>query len=41
MPDRTVLDLYRCDVDPPRPRHYAHWFSGGCRYLSTETMYAN
>jgi len=39
VPNRTVLDLYRYDVDTPRPRHYAHWIPGGCRYLSTEDFF--
>lgn len=35
MPDRTVLDLYRHDVDAPRSAHYAHWTPGRCRRLTT------
>ena len=35
MADRTVLDLYRHDVDAPRSSHYAHWTPRGCRTLST------
>ena len=41
MPDRTVLDLYRHDVESPRPRHYAHWFPGGRRYFSTDEFFLN
>jgi len=33
--DRTVLDLYRHDVEAPRDEHYAHWTPGGKRTLST------
>jgi long-chain acyl-CoA synthetase len=35
MADRTVLDLYRHDVDAPRGNHYAHWTPEGRRTLST------
>ena len=35
MGDRTVLDLYRHDVEAPRDEHYAHWTPGGKRTLST------
>jgi long-chain acyl-CoA synthetase len=33
--DRTVLDLYRHDLQAPRERHYAHWEAERCRALST------
>jgi len=39
MADRTVLDLYRHDVESPRPEHYAHWTPKGCRVLSTEEFF--
>jgi long-chain acyl-CoA synthetase len=39
MADRTVLDLYRHDVEAPRAHHYAHWTPGGCRVLSTEEFF--
>ncbi len=39
MADRTVLDLYRHDVEAPRSRHYAHWTTDGCRVLSTEEFF--
>jgi long-chain acyl-CoA synthetase len=35
MTDRTVLDLYRHDVDAPRGDHYAHWTPDGRRTLAT------
>jgi long-chain acyl-CoA synthetase len=35
MTDRTVLDLYRHDVDAPRGNHYSHWTPGGRRSLTT------
>ena len=35
MNDRTVLDLYRHDLQAPRERHYAHWGTEGSRFLST------
>ena len=35
MGDRTVLDLYRHDVEAPRGEHYAHWTPEGKRTLST------
>jgi long-chain acyl-CoA synthetase len=40
MADRTVLDLYRHEVDAPRPEHYAHWTPAGRRVLSTEEFFA-
>ena len=36
MADRTVLDLFRHDVESPRSDHYSHWTPDGCRTLSTE-----
>jgi len=35
MVDRTVLDLYRHDVEAPRDAHYTHWTLAGARVLST------
>ncbi len=40
MPDRTVLDIYRHDVDAPRAEHYAHWTPAGRRVLSTGDFFA-
>jgi len=40
MAIRTILDLYRHDVEAPRPDHYYHYFPGGKRTLSTEQMLA-
>jgi len=40
MADRTVLDLYRHDVDAPRPEHYAHWTPAGRRVLSTQGFFS-
>ncbi len=39
MSDRTVLDLYRHEVDAPRGDHYAHWTPEGCRTLSTAEFF--
>jgi long-chain acyl-CoA synthetase len=39
MGDRTVLDLYRHDVEAPRFEHYAHWTPQGRRALSTEEFF--
>lgn len=39
MADHTVLDLYRHDVETPRPEHYAHWTPSGRRTLSTEEFF--
>ncbi len=39
MADRTILDLYRHDVEAPRPDHYTHWYPGGKRCLSTEEFF--
>ena len=36
MPDRTVLDLFRYDVEAPRREHYSHWYPGGRTTFSTE-----
>jgi hypothetical protein len=33
--DRTVLDLYRHDLQAPRERHYSHWDAERYRFLST------
>ncbi len=38
---RTVLDLYRHDVEAPRRRHYSHHTPSGSRSLSTENFFAN
>jgi long-chain acyl-CoA synthetase len=40
MTDRTVLDLYRHEVDSPRAEHYSHWTPAGRRVLSTEDFFA-
>jgi long-chain acyl-CoA synthetase len=39
MSDRTVLDIYRHEVDAPRAEHYAHWTPAGRRVLSTEEFF--
>ncbi len=39
MTDRTILDLYRHEVDNPRPAHYLHYLPGGRRDLSTEDFF--
>jgi len=39
MGDRTVLDLYRHDVEAPRDEHYAHWTPEGKRTLSTAEFF--
>ena len=31
MSDRTILDLYRHELDDPREDHYVHYFPGGTR----------
>ena len=41
MTDRTVLDIYRHEVDAPRAEHYAHWTPSGRRVLSTEDFFAS
>jgi long-chain acyl-CoA synthetase len=40
MDDRTVLDIYRHEVDAPRAEHYSHWTPAGRRVLSTEDFFA-
>ena len=35
MSDRTILDLYRHELDDPREDHYLHYFPGGTRSFST------
>jgi long-chain acyl-CoA synthetase len=35
MTDRTLLDLYRHELERPRPDHYRHWRPGGSRVFST------
>ena len=40
MTDLTTLDLYRHEVDNPRPAHYLHYVPGGRRELSTEEFFA-
>jgi len=40
MADRTVLDIYRHEVEAPRAEHYAHWTPAGRRVLSTEDFFA-
>ena len=40
MVDRTVLDLYRHDVEAPRSRHYTHWTQSGRRTLSTSGFFS-
>ncbi len=35
MEDRTVLDLFRHEVDRPRSAHYRHFWPGGSRALDT------
>jgi long-chain acyl-CoA synthetase len=40
MTDRTVLDIYRHEVDAPRAEHYTHWTPTGRRVLSTEDFFA-
>jgi long-chain acyl-CoA synthetase len=39
MPDRTILDLYRHDIEAPRSNHYSHYTPAGKRTLSTETFF--
>ena len=39
MPERTVLDFYRHDVESPRSEHYSHWTPAGRRVLSTEQFF--
>ena len=40
MTDRTVVDIYRHEVEAPRAEHYAHWTPAGRRVLSTEDFFA-
>ena len=35
MSDRTILDLYRHELDDPREDHYVHYFPGGTRSFGT------
>ncbi|MFV2073506.1 MAG: long-chain fatty acid--CoA ligase [Thermoanaerobaculales bacterium] len=35
MSDRTILDLYRHELDGPREDHYVHYFPGGSRTFAT------
>ena len=35
MSDRTILDLYRHELDDPRADHYVHYFPGGTRSFGT------
>ena len=35
MRDRTILDIYRHDLEEPREDHYVHHFEGGQRSFST------
>jgi len=35
MTDRTLLDLYRHDLDRPREDHYRHYWPGGSRSFGT------
>ena len=39
MPERTVLDFYRHEVDSPRGEHYSHWTPEGRRVLTTEQFF--
>jgi long-chain acyl-CoA synthetase len=39
MTDRTVLDVYRHEVDAPREEHYAHWTPAGRRVVSTAEFF--
>ena len=39
MAEKTILDLYRRDVDSPRPDHYGHFTPDGSRSLSTEDFF--
>jgi len=40
MTPRTVLDLYRHDVETPRRRHYTHHTLSGSKSLSTEGFFS-
>jgi len=35
MSDRTILDLYRHELEDPREDHYTHYFPGGKRTFAT------
>ncbi len=37
--EKTILDLYRHDVDNPRPKHYYYYYPGGHRTISTEDFF--
>ena len=39
MAEKTILDLYRHDVEAPRSHHYRHHAPGGSRSLSTEEFF--
>ncbi len=39
MPERTVLDFYRHEVDAPRGEHYAHWTPDRRRVLTTHQFF--
>jgi len=36
MTDRTILDLYRHELERPRPNHYTHWVPGASVSYDTE-----
>ena len=40
MDERTILDLYKNDVDSPRDVHYTHFWPGGRRSLSTVDFFS-
>jgi long-chain acyl-CoA synthetase len=40
MGDRTILDVYRHEVEAPREEHYSHWTPRGRRALSTADFFA-
>lgn len=40
MTPKTVLDLYRHDVEAPRRRHYSHFTPSGSRSVSTEEFFS-
>jgi long-chain acyl-CoA synthetase len=39
MTDRTIVDLYRHDLEAPRSDHYVHWTLRGRRSFSTEEFF--
>jgi long-chain acyl-CoA synthetase len=39
MTDRTILDLYRHELERPRPGHYTHYYPGGSTVYDTETFF--